>query len=394
MRRSRGRIELLGRAVYAGFCVCFAFAVAATETEQHRVQLESIKGRIDLIQQRMRATRGEQDQLTEALQAAEQQIGVVTKRIHGLTGEIEALNRSLTDLHRREQAQLADLNGLREMLAQQIYAAYAMGRQERLKVFLNQHDPALLSRVMTYYDYLNRARASRMAEIEQGLAALRATQREISDQEGALRQLRGSELASRTSLEQQQERRHAVLASLASELRNADQELAGLRGDAKRLRQLLAEIEQALADIPDTNPDAERFDRRKGSLRWPAKGEIAARFASPKFGGLSWDGVMISAPQGREVHAVHHGRVAFADWLRGFGLLLILDHGGGWMTLYGHNQSLFKEAGDWVEADEPVALVGNSGGRQTSGVYFGIRHQGKPIDPGRWCRKPRGRRVG
>jgi septal ring factor EnvC (AmiA/AmiB activator) len=111
-------------------------------------------------------------------------------------------------------------------------------------------------------------------------------------------------------------------------------------------------------------------------------------------GELRWDGVLISAPEGQEVRAVHHGRVAFADWLRGFGLLLIIDHGDGYMTLYGHNQSLFKETGEWVEAGEPVALVGTSGGRARAGVYFGIRHQGRPVDPGAWCRASRGNRMG
>ena len=384
------------RAIY--ILVCFFSTinlVDAGETKQQRhAQLELIKSRIAGVQKKMRTARGEQQQQNKQLQVAEQEIGAATKRVRELTTEIEALARSLEQLRHRKQAQSNDLKAQREQLARQIYSAYAMGRQERLKILFNQQDPSLLSRVMTYYDYIHRARAARMSAIEQKLEAIRLTQLEISDHESALRRLQGSELASRALLEQQQERRRGVLATLANELRDADKELARLRGDAAQLSQLLVEIEQALADIPDANPGFERFERRKGSLPWPSKGKIVASFAGPKAGGMRWDGVMISAPEGREVHAVHHGRVAFADWLRGFGLLLILDHGDGWMTLYGHNQSLFKEVGDWVEAGESVALVGNSGGQQTSGVYFVIRHQGTPIDPGRWCRKPRGRRVG
>jgi septal ring factor EnvC (AmiA/AmiB activator) len=136
------------------------------------------------------------------------------------------------------------------------------------------------------------------------------------------------------------------------------------------------------------------FRALKGRMPWPAKGSLAGRFGMEKRGGLLWDGVLISAPEGREVKAVHHGRVAFADWLRGFGLLLIIDHGDGYMSLYGHNQSLFKEAGDWVEQGEPVALVGNSGGRLDTGVYFGIRYQGRPVNPKHWCKKSKGNRVG
>jgi septal ring factor EnvC (AmiA/AmiB activator) len=138
----------------------------------------------------------------------------------------------------------------------------------------------------------------------------------------------------------------------------------------------------------------EPFASRKGELAWPAKGRIGARFGSARgVGRLYWDGVLIEAPEGGEVRSVHYGRVAFADWLRGFGLLLIIDHGDGYMTLYGYNQSLFKETGEWVEAGEVIAQVGRSGGRSTSGVYFGIRHNGEPIDPKKWCKKINGRRI-
>jgi septal ring factor EnvC (AmiA/AmiB activator) len=196
------------------------------------------------------------------------------------------------------------------------------------------------------------------------------------------------------ALEQSQSQRRQVVRALATELLSQGQEMAQLQRDEQELQDLLRGLREALSDIPPETDAAQHFAQRRGELGWPSSGRLAASYGQPKIGNLRWDGVMISAPEGREVRAVHAGRVAYADWLRGFGLLIIIDHGDGYMTLYGHNQSLFKETGDWVATDEAIAAVGNSGGREQTGVYFGIRYQGKPVDPVRWCRRGRGGRVG
>ncbi len=195
-------------------------------------------------------------------------------------------------------------------------------------------------------------------------------------------------------MRQSQAQRSQVLSRLIRDLKDQGRRLDRLQSDERDLKALIDGLEQALADIPVEQPLEVAFSGRRGRLPWPARGRIVKRFGSPRLGGIVWDGVMISAPKGQEVRAIHHGRVAFADWFRGFGLLLILDHGDGYMTLYGHNQSLFKEAGDWVEENEPIALVGSSGGRQQAGVYFGIRHQGRAVNPVRWCRRPTRGKVG
>ena len=195
-------------------------------------------------------------------------------------------------------------------------------------------------------------------------------------------------------MQRSQGQRRDVVARLTQELNDQSRQLDRLQSDERDLQTLITGLEEALADIPAEHPQQLAFVGLRGRLPWPASGRIVNRFGSPKLGALVWDGVMISAPEGREVRAVHHGRVAFADWLRGFGLMLIVDHGDGYMTLYGHNQSLFKEAGDWVEVGEPVALVGSSGGREQAGVYFGIRYQGRAVDPAKWCRRPTGSKVG
>lgn len=367
---------------------------AGQDPAASREQLEQVRQRIAGLQARMRKTAGERDTLSDQLRDAERQIGRVARRLRALGGQLETQRERLDELRRGEAKQRDRLDSERHELARQVRAAYAMGRQERLKILLNQQDPALVSRVLTYYDYVNRTRARRMGEIRRRLDDLRATREQIGQEEKRLEGLQQKELAAQQALERQQAARREILHALAAELRSQTDELERLRRDESQLQQLLADIEQALADIPDASPADEAFERRRGQLPWPASGVLEVRFGSPRVGGLRWDGVMIGAPEGREVHAVQHGRVAFADWLRGFGLLLIVDHGDGWMTLYGHNQSLFKEVGDWVETGEPLGLVGASGGRETAGVYFGIRHQGKPVNPVEWCQRPRGRRVG
>jgi septal ring factor EnvC (AmiA/AmiB activator) len=387
-----------GRGTRAGWaligCLMLALPGPPTLAAPDRQQLEQVRERIGVLQERIRSTTGEQDALSAELAATEKAIGGVARRLRVLEAQLESQRLRLGELRQREQEQLGALQAERRALSRQIRAAYAMGRQERLKILLNQQEPARVSRLLTYYDYLNRARARRMARIERRVSELGDTRAAIGREEQRLRALAASELDEERALQEQQQARKRVLERLARELTDQSRELSRLERDEARLNALLEDIGQALADVPDHSPADEPFARRRGALPWPARGRIGAEFGARRVGGLRWDGVMIEAPEGGEVRVVHHGRVAFADWLRGFGLLLIVDHGDGWMTLYGHNQTLFKDAGDWVQADEPVALTGASGGRETPGVYFGIRHQGQAVDPLRWCQRPDGRKVG
>jgi septal ring factor EnvC (AmiA/AmiB activator) len=311
-----------------------------------------------------------------------------------LGGRLARQQQHLHELRAKERADSQALVAERDALAAQVRGAYATGRQERIKLLLNQEDPATLSRVLTYYDYLHRARAARMARLQQGLAELARTREQIGLEASRLAALQANRRAEKQSLEQSRDQRRRVVRALARELLSQGREMDQLQRDEQALSELLKGLRDALSDIPPEAPGEQPFNTRKGKLPWPAKGRLVARYGQAKIGSLRWDGVMISAPEGREVRAVHHGRVAYADWLRGFGLLLIIDHGDGYMTLYGNNQSLYKETGDWVEAGEAIAAVGNSGGRERPGMYFGIRFKGKPVNPRRWCRRIRGSRVG
>ena len=368
--------------------------LSASAADEQRAKLEAVRSRISGLREQMQTTSGEKSTLSQQLQESEQQIGRLARRLRVLDGRLSRQRARLDTLGNERETQRLALAEQRKALVRQVRAAYAMGRQERLKILLNQQDPATVSRVMAYYDYLGRARAQKMRLIRDQLQRLADTEREILDQERKLALLRDEQANELASMQRSQKQRREVVVQLTRELNDQGRRLDRLQTDERELETLISGIEEALADIPVSNPQQVAFAGLRGRLPWPARGRIANRFGSPRLGSLVWDGVMISAPEGREVRAVHHGRVAFADWLRGFGLLLIVDHGEGYMTLYGHNQSLFKEVGDWVDVNEPVALVGSSGGRETAGVYFGIRRDGEAVDPARWCRKPAGRKVG
>ncbi|MCU7942070.1 MAG: peptidoglycan DD-metalloendopeptidase family protein [Candidatus Thiodiazotropha sp. (ex Cardiolucina cf. quadrata)] len=369
--------------------------IIAEESEQEaRAKLEQVKKRIQSLQKQLRSTHGKWEQQSQALQNTEKQIGDFARRIRVTEQSLNRQKRRLAGLESERADARLHLDQHRASLERQLRAGYAMGRQEKLKILLNQQDPAVVSRIMVYYDYFNSARVQQMNTIKESLRHLRSIEREIAQEEQRLQQLLSKNQNQKRQLEAARTGRKKIIASLNKRLKDKGAELDGLKSDEKQLRSLLAQIQQALSDIPLDSTAHVPFNSRKGKLPWPSRGRLVARFGSEReVGKLKWDGVLIAAPEGQEVHAIHHGRVAFADWLRGFGLLLIIDHGDGYMSLYGHNQSLFKETGEWVEPGEVVAQVGNSGGRTSSGVYFGIRHNGQPKNPIQWCQRIKGRKI-
>lgn len=369
-------------------------APSGSNIQQSEQQLHEVRERIVRLQSDLHSSASRQQALLEELQGMERRIGESASRLHQLNRQLQEQRAVLSGLQEKRRGQQMELENQRQALVRQLRSAYAMGRQERLKILLNQQDPAIVSRVMVYYDYFNRARTERMARISGVLEDLRHTEVRISAEEQRLSSLQGEELAEQVRLKQSRSLRQEVLLALDSDIRGKGEQLQSLKKNEQQLQTLLDRLQREVVDLPVEATDMEPFNGRRGRLKWPAKGKLRALFGAPKAGNLKWDGVLISAAEGEEVKAVHHGRVAFADWLRGFGLLLIIDHGDGFMTLYGHNQSLFKETGEWVEAGEAVSLVGDSGGQLNTGVYFGIRENGKAVNPKRWCVKPRNDRVG
>jgi septal ring factor EnvC (AmiA/AmiB activator) len=317
------------------------------------------------------------------------------RRIGGLlqsSRQTEARQRrnetKLQTLRARAAHERGGLETQRQQLRRQIRASYVMGRQEYPKMLLNQENPAGVARVLTYYQYLNRARAERITDIQASLSRIEALERQIREQSQELEALRATQQEQKTTLEISRARRSELLASLSHEVRGHSQEIERLHADEKRLEQLIEELKTVLPETTPLPPGGEKhFARLRGRLPLPARGRIIARYGAQKnVGNLKWRGLFIAGHEGQNVIAVFRGRVVFADWLRGFGLLLILDHGDGYMTLYGHNQSLHRGVGDRVETGETIASLGNTGDVAQPGLYFEIRQNGDPRDPLIWCK--------
>ena len=354
-------------------------------------RLERVQERIRDISAALEEERRREQDLRSELAAVEQRLGRAAGRLRRLDADIRDQRRQVAGLRQRIQARSDDLGRHREFLARQVRAAHRAGRTEYLRMVLSQEDPARLDRLLVYYQYLSSARAERIRGAVAELQELRRLRRQLDGELATLEELRGQQAARRAELDAAREERSAVLARLQDRVADRDRQLAELRSDAERLRGLVQELRSALADIPEEPGGRLAFDQRRGQLPWPLRGPVRAAFGNPRAGGIHWQGLVIEAAEGSPVQAVAAGRVVFADWLRGLGLLLIIDHGGGFMTLYGYNQSLYKEAGEWVEAGEEVAAVGASGGRADPGLYFEIRAAGRPQDPVAWL-GPRGNR--
>ncbi len=368
-------------------------AQAVPPIETKKEQLQQIRGRISALQTELKSAKDQQSELNERLQAVEQKIGRQTRHLRVLSGRLDRQKKQLQQLQKKRNEQQRELDTHRSLLSQQIRTAYAMGRQERLKIMLNQQDPATISRVMSYYGYFNRARTEQLRLIQKLITELQGTEADLINETHRLEALQAKELQQQSELKQTQLVRYEVIKSLAARISSKGQELGGLKKSETRLKLLMQRLQQELSAPPAEAVSHKPFRALKGRLPWPSKGRLAIRFGMSKGAGLRWDGVVIAGQEGQEVQAIHYGRVAFADWLRGFGLLLIIDHGSGYMSLYGHNQSLFKEAGDWVQPGEVIAQVGNSGGRLETGVYFSIRKKGTPVNPKKWCKRVKGNRV-
>ena len=370
--------------------VSSASSLSDEEREQKRIELKALRKNISSLREDINSTRTLHSSANDKLQKIEVAIGKTVNNLKKLNRKFSQQKRHLNKLYKDKRRNEKELAAQRELLAEQLRTAYKNGRQEYLKLMLNQQDPAALTRVTTYYDYFNKARTHRIKDALQTIATLEQIKVKIENKQRVVTKLKQEQLAEKQQLEESYNERAIVVARLKQELNSKDKQLNQLlenEQDVQRLLQAIREVMPELLKVPDkTQP----FGKLRGKLKWPASGKVNNVFGKKrKAGRLSWNGIVIKAPQGRDVHAVARGRVAYADWLRGYGLLIIIDHGDGYMSLYGHNQSLFKETGDWVEAGEEIASVGNSGGKQHSGLYFEIRHNGKPTNPGKWCRKQR-----
>jgi murein hydrolase activator len=315
-----------------------------------------------------------------------QTVKQLQERISKLRHSVSAIGQEITETRRAIDKQ-------KKGLENQVQSAYAMGSKERLKVIFNQQDPALSGRMLVYYDYLNKARLQKLRDIEENLLALKRLEDSKHQETEALNQTLQQRVDEQNALKSVRNEREKLLTTLDQRYSNKQLQLQQLKSDEKELRQLIAKLQRQTDDFHFHEAPAKPFAKLKGQLPWPLSGKLEKKFGSSR-SESRWDGVLIGAKEGSPIHAVTHGRIVYADWLRGYGLLTIIDHGKGYMTLYAFNQSLYKAEGDWVEAGDVVASVGSSGGRSQPALYFGIRKKGKPVNPVKWCRKISKGKVG
>ncbi len=370
-------------------CAVFVFLPvvnAEADAQDKAQQLQQLRTSIKRLQQTLENDQGEKSELVKQLRKIEVKVGAISKKVRDLDRKIAEKETKLVKLRKEYAQQSQHLGQQKDILSQQVIAAYAMGRQEYLKLLLNQHDPATVARTFVYYDYLNSARKEKIDDVTQRLEKLSVIKRKINLQLESIAKNRKALESEQAVLVKSKTVREKLLAEIQGRIKKKGKKLKGMRLDEKQLLKLVQELQNALSDIP-TQLDGD-IKKLKGKMKLPVHGYVANKYGSSRGQGLSrWKGVFIKAKEGADVTALSHGRIVFSDWFKGLGLLTIIDHGDGFMSLYGHNQSLYKDAGDWVDAGDVIASVGNTGGNHDSGLYFEIRIDGKPQNPITWCKR-------
>lgn len=354
--------------------------------ETHKRNLADTEQHVRDLEQNLAARRERRQKLRAEIERHERKIAELARAGHRLAKTVGKQERILEGLRDRLTAERAALERERTALANQLRAAYALGQRNSLRILLGQEDSHRLSRIMAYYGFLNRSRLQRIRTVTQRAQRLDELTREAAEEKARLVSLARQQKETRARLVAAQRERTGLLTSLERTIATRAERVEDLRGQVREMRRLLEQLEQQARILPEANLRQEPLRRLRGRLAWPLTGaSLLSRYGNPKKDGIRrWDGVVLAAKEGTEVRAIHGGQVAYADWLRGFGLLLIIAHDDDYMTLYGYNQTLLKEPGEWVGAGETIALSGSSGGRSSPGLYFAIRYRGRPLNPERW----------
>lgn len=445
LSRQRSRLPLsrrpwwsAGSALALGLCL--ALAPAAEARTQHKAtshsskskarpkarssgnaqhDLDRVKKEIRAAEQRIRLTKEQREQKEAELRQAEIEIGTLKTSMASVQKDIAEREQHLQALQAEKAQREQDRDRLVNQIKADLRMAQRQGGQDYYKLLLNQEDPQTVARLMKYYGYLQQARAGRVQDLNQTLARLDEIAREESDNVAKLHALRGELQQKQSRLASAQSQRNRAIRTLSAQLESDDEKLQRLRRDQQALQNVIDRLAREAAERERRAREQREAERRrqaeeaarapqtaesrplppapveaepevkavpyKGRCPLPVAGGVRAKFGSARAGGLHWNGIVIAAPAGTPVRAIRPGRVAFADYLRGYGFLMIVDHGRGLMSLYGQNQSLAKKAGDDVAGNEVIATVGDSGGSDADGLYFEIRVRGRPTDPAEWC---------
>ncbi len=389
--------------------LCGPLLASADQVDRRQSELKALKQRLHVLQQDFRKTQSSQREAADELRQSEQAISTGLNQLRQLDGERQRTETTLKALTQQADATAARIRRQQTQLAQALKAAYVRGQGDALKLILSGADPNQTARDLRYLAWLSRAQQAIIEALRADLAQLETLQQSVTQKTDQLTQLQASREAEQKKLLADKGARERVLQKLSAQIQQQRKEISSLKRDERSLTQLVERLNRLMAQqakppagkegskpgralaVNTETPVAFRsghpFSALKGSLRLPVAGELMNRFGAPREGGgVSWKGLFIRAAQGVGVKAIAAGQVVFAEWLRGFGNLIIVDHGEGYMSLYSNNESLYKQVGDRVQPGDAIASVGNSGGQPDPGLYFEMRHQSRPVNPLLWVK--------
>ena len=366
------------------FCLSLSFYVMADNHQQD--ELKELKRSISTLEKKLQSQRQEKGQLQTQIEAVEIDAAKLNRSIRSLHTQITVASKNLKRLKNKKSALEKRIGDQRSAIAEYIRSVHKTGSEEPIKLLLNQQDPLQLARILKYYDYLLEARSKKIEQFTTDINQLDITVAEIQTTKIALNDSKNTLETDRKKLANNVKSRKTILDKLNKSLLSGNKQLTGYQKQRKQLETVINTVKKAAERIaPAKNYPS--FISSKGKLSWPVKGKLTHSFGSLRGGDLRWEGWLINARSGAEIKAIHHGRVVFSNYLRGFGLLVIIDHGDDYMSLYAHNQTLLRETGDWIQSGEVISRAGNTGGLTNPALYFEIREKGTPINPKIWLVK-------
>jgi septal ring factor EnvC (AmiA/AmiB activator) len=371
--------------VLSRFALLAMLLLAGAAQASQQDDLEKLRKRISVLQQDFDKSNESKAEAADNLRESERAISNSNRKLHELAQQQQSANRELSQLQQRASAIDKELQGQQAMLGRLLYQQYMDGgEQEYLKLLLNNDDPNQVARELRYYEYIARNRAATLQSLRNGRARLQTVTDQARKKSDEIASLQAEERDQRQLLERDKHAHQLMLNRISQQMKQQRREIGHLQRNESRLSQLVEKLAHVL---PDTQADSVAFKSLKGKLTLPVKGKVTNRFGARRpESTMAWTGWFLRTSPNQPVKAVAPGRVVYADWLRGFGNLLIIDHGQGYMSLYGNNETLYKQVGDSLRGGDLIATVGSSGGNADSGLYFELRFEGKPFDPGKWVR--------
>ena len=373
---------------------------AGAATTQPQDELRELRGRISALQKKLAAAEETKSEASDALRESEQAISEANRELHLLNRQSRESSVKLGALRKSSQDVANALRVQQELLGRMLRQRYLQGQPEALRLVLSREDPNEMARQLHYLAHIARARAQFVNSLRTNLLEIERLQGEIAAEAAAVARIAAEQAAQKKRLEQQKRARAEVLSRVSRDIRDQQRQIRAMQSNENRLSRLIDQLAMVVRkpaagsrprtrteSVPSGKSDGNPFSAQRGTLALPVRGELGGRFGSPRAdGGVTWKGLFIAAKPGAEVRAVAGGRVVYADWLRGFGNLLIVDHGDSYMTLYANAEALLKQVGEIILGGDTIATVGNSGGNAESGLYFEMRHEGKPFDPLTWVK--------